>query len=196
MSNKLYGLLSCSTDPPGCGRGFMSVERMRFILNIEMHGVLVSTVSRQQITPDMKFTCDGMITKWIIGAFSNPLENQHPELQVWRNIGNNTYQKIDETFIEPATLIDNYSYSIYEYDSFSPIPIKSGDILGIFIPAADSSRLALLSENTDSPTNYYLPTGESSESPYDTFDIQSIPPVIEAEYWPMVTVEIGKNAFV
>ena len=167
---------------------------MRLILNIEMPEDLVSTESRQQITPDMKFTCDGMITKWIITAFAQPEENQRPELQVWRNIGNDIYQKINGTFIEPETLNHN---SIYEYDSFSPIPIKSGDILGIFIPAANSSRLALLSENTDSrPTNYYLTTGQSSESPYDTFDIQSIPPVIEAEYWPMVTVEIGKNVFV
>ena len=168
---------------------------MRLILGIELHGNVISTESRQQITPDMKFTCDGMITKWIITAFAQSEENQHPELQVWRNIGNDVYQKINGTFIEPATLIDN-SNSIYEYDSFSPIPIKSGDILGIFMPEADLSRLALLSENTDNPTNYYLPTGQSSESPHDTINIQSMSPVIEAEYWPMVTVDIGKNAFV
>ena len=185
MSNKLYGLLSCSTDPPGCGRGFMSVERMRLILDIELHGNLVSTESRQQITPDMKFTCDGMITKWIITAFAQSEENQHPELQVWRNIGNNTYQNINRTFIEPAILVDN-SNSIYEYDSFSPIPVKSGDILGIFIPPAALSRLVLLS---NSPTNYYLPTGQSNESPYDTINIL----VVEGEYWPIVTVEIGKK---
>ena len=168
---------------------------MRLILNIELHGYLLSTPNRQQITPDMKFMCDGMITKWIITAFAQSEENLRPELQVWRSIGNDVYQKINGTFIEPETLNDN-SNSIYEYDSFSPIPVKSGDILGIFMPAAASSRLALLSENTDSPTNYYLPTGESSEPPHGTFDIQSIPPVLEAEYWPMVTVEIGKNAFV
>ena len=158
---------------------------MRLILNIEMHGALASTPSRQQITPDMKFTCDGMITKWIITAFAQSEENQRPELQVWRNIGNDVYQKINGTFIEPATLNNNQN-SIYEYDSFSPIPVKSGDILGIFIPTAALSRLSLLSENTDNPTNYYLPTGISSESPHDIIDIQS---VIEAEYWPM---EIGK----
>ena len=162
---------------------------MRLILDIEMHRALVSAESRQQITPDMKFTCDGMITKWIIAAFPRSEENLHPELQVWRNISD-TYQKINGTLIEPATLNSN---SIYEYDSFSPIPIKSGDILGIFIPAANSSRLTLLSENTDSPTNYYLPTGTSSVSPHDTFDISFIPPVVEGEYWPMVTVEIGKK---
>ena len=168
---------------------------MRLILNIEQHGVLVSTESRQQITPDMKFTCDGMITKWIITASAQPEVNQHPELQVWRNIGNDVYQKINGTFIEPATLIDN-SNSIYEYNSFSPIPVKSGDILGIFIPASGSSQLALLSEITDSrPTNYYRPTGQSNESPYDTINILSLL-VVEGEYWPMVTVEIGKNAFV
>ena len=147
--------------------------------------------NRQQITPDMRFTCDGMITKWIIGASSQSDEDFLPELQVWRNIGNGVYQKINGTFIEPSA---SHSNSIYEYDGFSPIPIKWGDILGIFLPRRRSARLLLQSESTNSLTNYYISTDSSaSESPYDVIDIESGSQVREASYHPMVTVEIGKR---
>ena len=96
---------------------------------------------------------------------------------------------INGTIIEPLAVSES---RIYEYDDFSPMPFKSGDILGIFIPDAGQSQLIILSENADSPTNYYLSTGSSTESPYDMIDIQSTP-VMEERYWPMVSVEIGKK---
>ena len=61
---------TCPLDSPGCECGFMSVERMRILLSgLDSVGYGGIRDSRQQITPDMKFTCDGMITKWIIGAW-------------------------------------------------------------------------------------------------------------------------------
>ena len=137
----------------------------------------------------MKFTCDGMITKWIIGAnvFSNSF---YPELQVWRNIGNDMYQKRNGTFI---TIPTESSNRIYEYDNFSPIPFQAGDILGVFLPQNGSARLRLLSETTDSPTNYYLNTDNSaSHSPFDTIDIHSTQSLTSQAYHPLVSVEIGK----
>ena len=56
-----------TTDPPGCGCGFMSVERMRILRGLETVGSTTNPAQRRQITPDIKFTCDGMITKWIVG---------------------------------------------------------------------------------------------------------------------------------
>ena len=59
-------LFDCTADPPVCGCGFMSVERMRILLGWETVGSATNPDQRQQIIPDIKFTCDGMITKWII----------------------------------------------------------------------------------------------------------------------------------
>ena len=92
-----YLLCICTSDSPDCGCGLMSVERMNILLGLESVGYAVTTAQRQQITPAINFTCDGMITKWIIGAvwrgqFSE--ESLYPELQVWRNIGNDMYQMI------------------------------------------------------------------------------------------------------
>ena len=180
--------IMCSTlDPPGCGCGFMSVERMRLLLDLDSISNPTNTERRQQITPDMRFTCDGMITKWIIGAdwISDGFFN--PELQVWRNVGNDTYQKINGTVIDSTT--GNFN-RIYEYDSFSPIPVQAGDILGVFIPRTSFSRLGLLSENMNGPTNYYLETGLNV---YDMFDIQDT--LVQSQvYHPMVSVEFGKDS--
>ena len=164
---------------------------MRLLLRLDSVGGHINTQSRQQITPDIRFTCDGMITRWIVGADWNSEDNFYPELQVWRSSGNDTYQKINGTFLEFA---DSSSNGIYEYDNFSPIPFRAGDILGVFIPRTTISRLRLWSEDTDSPTNYYyLTTGDSvSESPYDMIDIQNTPMVMSGTYRPLVSVEIGE----
>lgn len=144
---------------------------------------------RQQITPDIKFTCDGMITKWIIGA-DYVFSTLFPELQVWRNIGNDVYQKINGTSIAIHNISSNH---IYEYVDFPPIPFQAGDILGVFIPQTESSRLALLSELSESPINYYITTDDTdSESPYDTIDLQNTPALLSQGYQPAVSVEIGK----
>ena len=170
----------------------MSVERIRLLLNLDSISNPLFTERRQQITPDMRFTCDGMITKWIIGANwgSGGDDTLYPELQIWRNIGNNTYQKISGTSITPIT--ENPD-RFYEYDAFPPIPVQTGDILGAFIPETSMSRLSLLSENLNTPVNYYLEiVASATESPYDVIDIQNMPSLRSHGYHPLVTVEIGK----
>ena len=166
---------------------------MRLLLGLDSIAGIVHTERRQQITPDMRFTCDGMITKWIIGAAwgSSDDDTLYPELQIWRNIGNDTYQKINGTFIEASMENTN---RLYEYDDFSPIPVQTGDILGAFIPRTSMSRLSLISEDMDTPINYYLETDSSvTESPYDMIDIQMMPSLEQLGYHPLVTVEIGKH---
>ena len=162
---------------------------MRILRELETVGSTTNPAQRQQITPDIKFTCDGMITKWIVGAGWDSSDSFYPELQVWRNIGNDKYQKINGTFITTPTENPNH---IYEYDNFSPIPFQAGDILGVFLPQTGNARLRLLSENTNSPTNYYLTTANSdSASPFDTIDIQSTQSLSSQAYHALVSVEIG-----
>ena len=180
----------CTADPPGCGCGFMSVERMRILRRLETVGSAINPDQRQQITPDIKFTCDGMITKWIIGANITLNSSFYPELQVWRNIGNDMYQKKNGTFITAPTENPN---RIYEYDNFSPIPFQAGDILGVFLPQLTTASLGLLSETTDSPTNYYLMSAEDTDdSTYDIIDLQNTESLFSQDYHPLVSVEIGK----
>ena len=141
---------------------------------------------RQQISPEMNFTCDGMITKWIIGADFNMSKIYNPELQIWRNIENRTYEKINGTMFE--TGISLFS-NIYEFDNFSPIPVKSGDILGIFLPPRPQAKLRLRSQNANSPTHYYLTTESSNTKLIDVGQSYLISSYTNQ---PLVSVEFSK----
>ena len=165
----------------------MSVERMRILLELNTVNQKNSYPQRQQITPDMRFTCDGWITKWIIGA-TMAGGSVNPEIQVWRNTSN-TYQKISGV---PIVIPDTNGIRRYEISNFHPIAIQAGDVLGVFLPPATSSRLTLLSEDTTSPTNYYLTTNSTdSESPYDMIDLENTPSLMSQGYHLLVTVEIS-----
>ena len=166
---------------------------MRLLLGLDSVGMHIDTEKRQQITPDIRFTCDGMITKWIVGADWIRGGDSYPELQIWRSSGNDMYQKINGTFL----VIDTESEDqVYEYDDFAPIPVQVGDILGVFVPHNGDSKLRLQAESEHGPTNYYIRIDNSGTvSPYGSIDLQQdTPQVSSSVYHPLVTVEIGKQS--
>ena len=187
-------ILALYSDPPGCGCGFMSVERIRILLRLDSVGEVVEQDRRQQITPDMKFTCDGIITKWIIGGQLFGDAAFSPELQLWREIGNDTYQKINGTLITIETESGDRIIGVYEYDNFPPIPFQAGDILGVFVPRKEGNKFTLKSEDGRGPTNYFINTGHDvTISPYDTIYLKQEAPQIQSEvYYPLITVEISE----
>ena len=155
-------------------------------INVDTAFHLVNPDERQQISPEMNFTCDGMITKWIIGAEFFMNRDLYPELQIWRNIANRTYEKINGTMFQFGISPFN---KIYELDNFPPIPVKSGDILGIFLPPHQQAELCLRSEDANSPTQYYLTT----DSP-DTklIDLEQSYLISSYTNLPLVSVEFSK----
>ena len=175
-------------DHSECESGFMSVENMYTLVGLGEVGRFTGYTRRQQITPNITFTCDGWITKWIIGALWDGGNMLFPELQIWRNDGNATYRKINGTFISVET---RNASSIYEYTNFSPIPFQAGDILGAFVPRGGLSKLRLRSERGRGHLNYYISTNvDTTESPYNSIDLFKT--VIRATYHPVVSVEISK----
>ena len=142
---------------------------------------------RQQISPDMKFTCDGYITKWTIMAEYVVSNSLYPEIQIWRGVNSTVYEKISGVSI---TIPIRQLSGVYEFGNFPPIAVKSGDILGISIPDRSSSRLQLLSDTTNSAIQYYIPTNHSSPSSYDVIDIRSNE-VTTSTYRPLISVDFG-----
>ena len=173
-------------DPPEFGSGFMSLVTMYALVGLGEVGRLIGYNRRQQITPSITFTCDGWITKWIIGALWDGENMLFPELQIWRKDGNNTFRKINGTFISVET---RNASLIYEYTNFPPIPFQAGDILGAFIPRGG---LRLRLEDDRSHLNYYIRTNvDATESPYDSIDLSETDG--SATYHPLVSVEISTN---
>ena len=158
----------------------MSELRMKVLLGLETVTLRSTGVFTQLITPDMRFTCNGMITKWIIAAIVNSNKTNTAELQLWRSTTNGVYQRINGTQIT----MTKSSLAVYEFDNFSPIPFQAGDILGLYLPRTNSIRI--YSENTTSTINYLIV--EHAES-YDTIDTTS---VRSAFYHLMVSVEISE----
>lgn len=173
----------------------MSIEKMRILLRLDSVGDVVRRHRRLQITPDMNFTCDGMITKWIIGARFWKYDTLFPELQLWRKIGNGSYHKINGTLLITETYSDN---RVYEYNNSPPIPFQAGDIVGLFIPSVWMSKTKLKFEDGHGPTNYFIDTNNSvSVSPYDTFDLHHNTTQIPSDvYHPLITVEISEWYYV
>ena len=56
---------------------------MHIILGLDVVGADLLRHKLQQVTPDIHFTCDGLITKWIVGAqFDSNEPLAFPEVQV------------------------------------------------------------------------------------------------------------------
>ena len=164
----------------------MSNATLSSLLGLKGVGRLGSRVQRQQITPDINFTFDGVITKWIIGAVrvDDPTLVPGPELQLWRNTGNDTFMKINGTLVTSET--SNSSF-IYEYSSFSPIQFQAGDVLGIFVPRWADLSLRLRSEIGYGPLNYFMSTERALMSPYDELQLSDLS---SETYHPLVSLEI------
>ena len=60
-------------------------------------GPISISLSQQFLTPDMRFTCNGMIIKWIIAANVNYDKPHTAELQLWRSTTNGVYKRINGT---------------------------------------------------------------------------------------------------
>ena len=83
------------------------------------------------------FTCNGYVTKWTVGAeyIGGPVPAQ---LQVWRKVNGtlDTYNKVQVFDLDTpsATIGDN----LYEFFLPSPVPVREGDILGLFNPCLNT----------------------------------------------------------
>ena len=84
----------------------------------------IRTHQRQQrIIPGINFTCNGTLTKWIIGAQSTVTEAtnpQYPQLQIWRRRwSSNTYDRTTFTNITALNATDDLN--VYEYIPNPPL---------------------------------------------------------------------------
>ena len=170
-------------DQQDCGCGFMSIDRIALLLSVQK----VSIGGRQQITPSMKITCHGMLTKWIIGADWNSSKKNlmFPQLQLWSETGEKTYKLVNHTHVQ--TRKKSYA-DIYEFELFPPITVEPGYVVGILIPPESGSKLLLKAERSLQPVTYYVSTIHTNFSCSN-----SEKNIISSDaYSPLVTVEIGK----
>ena len=155
----------------------------------------VSTINQWQLVfPDIKFTCNGIITKWIVGVKDDrDNNNEDPssptnswQLQVLWAIGEpNTYLQVDYTNI--GSLSGN---GLFNLTVDPPLEVKKGDVLGVYYHRM-TDRVSLYNQDTTVSQNYYYMGVDyrlSNPLTDDTFSVTSVP----VYYYPLVTVEIGE----
>ena len=146
--------------------------------------VLVSRPGQQRLFPDIRFTCNGFLTKWIFGAQTQASGGRMPELQIWRlNSGStNSYTKTNSSLITPNAV--SGSPNVHEYVPSTPLQFNVGDILGVHQPPMDDpSQLVMYYQANTGPVNYR----RNVNDPPNSFNAGS--PINQYDY-PLVSVEI------
>ena len=101
----------------------------------------------QWIFPNIRFTCNGSITSWKLRVDTTTMESDAvqrpiPQLSTWR--ARRLFEG-DTAFMRNSTTNESLSSvmregSVYEYVLSSPIPVQSGDIVGIKMPSNATER--------------------------------------------------------
>ena len=140
----------------------------------------------QFLYPEMLFSCNGFVTKWIFGA-ENRGDQYHPELQIWRQLSPNSYTKIGSSSVNAGTMIGT---NLYEFIPQTPLEFKEGDIFGAFIPLGVTSRGLVLSEQKGSgPINIHIGWFTSPPSKLHSSNFS-----FANNDFPLVTVELSNLA--
>ena len=138
---------------------------------------------QQRLFPDIKFTCNGLITKWIVGAQARTSGTRMPELQIWKNSGGNTFSKINSSLLIPNEIGNS---NVHEYTPDPPLMFQDGDILGVYQPRFSQSQLIVYYQDNTGPVNYRQ--SGFVDNPLSSFTYSGTP-ANEYDY-PLVSVEV------
>ena len=102
-----------------CTNGFNNVNDLLVALGLENRD------RQRHIIPDINFTCDHAITKWIVAGRWNDggMRDWYPDLQIWRSTGTNMFTKVGNTTLRVEGGSDTVTY--YEYSLTTPLNWRS-----------------------------------------------------------------------
>ena len=152
-------------------------------LEVNINSVVVRD-QQQRVFPDITFTCNGSITKWIVGAGTGVGSSPPSELQIWRRTGQD-YTKVGSTQLTAQNSTNDSN--VYEYIPPSPLVFQEGDILGVY--QRDGSSIVPYYQESTGPENLRQ-NGTVNSAP-----VNLTAPLQAAEHdYPLVTVVIGELA--
>ena len=162
----------------------MSVERVYALLELNT-AMRKDFDDRHMIFPHITFTCSGEVVQWIVAGKWDDDEEQYPELQIWRPSEGTAYMKLNSTSLSPDGREDD---DVYEYRADPPLPFQPGDVLGVWQPDKDDSKLRVRYYDNAGDSVYYYTEAAGNSGSFDT----TANGVIMDTGIPLVTVEIGK----
>lgn len=139
----------------------------------------------QYLYPDMIFSCNGTISKWIFGAIRGsgfrPLE-----FQIWHQLGSRRYVKTRFSSVTTGTKIGT---NLYEYIPQIPLVFHENEMFGVYVPDFHLSASVLYEQLSSGPVNLRVYTNQ----PLSTGNI-AFSTVLYNDF-PLVTVEYGKYLY-
>ena len=144
----------------------------------------------QRVFPDIHFTCNSTITRWIIGGKMGNSNVSFVELQLWQRTDGNTYMKRSFSTIYDFNTTENNN--LYHYFPNPPLEVHEGDVLGVFLPSDGESPLVMYYQLNSGPLNYGIRGGSAGSpagEPYMSLTIGS--PMPQNDY-PLVSVILGE----
>ena len=135
------------------------------------------------------FSCNGSLTKWIYGGepVSGNNRNDLPELQIWRQLGPNNYNKIGSSLVNANTMNGT---NLYEFIPQTPLQFQEGDIFGVHIPHSTQSLFHLYEQVRNGPLNERVNVN-NVDNPLSTIT-QALATDTNNDF-PLVTVEVSSK---
>ena len=178
------------TDAGHCANGFLDPTDLRdMTARLKIHNVTTKE-KEQRLFPNITFTCNGAITKWIVGAGNVNISNSdNSQLQIWRrgSSSNTTYNKIGASILIPN---ETSHPNVHEYIPNPPLEFQEGDILGVYQPDDTDNQLKLYYQENTGPLNYLRSNINPPPPSWFALDI----PTTQL-YYPLVSaiVSTGNN---
>lgn len=136
----------------------------------------------QAVFPGINFTCNGTITKWVVGATWKHGGTTFTELQIWRGSSDSQYTKVNSSNIMVASENDT---QVYVLDT--PLSFQEGDIFGYFQPSKMTSQTNMYLEITERTTIYY----DDDNTPSELFILDDSE--TDTKH-PLIAVTTGKDS--
>ncbi len=134
----------------------------------------------------MTFSCEGAVSKWIVGAEWVDGRTRYPEMQILRLIqpsgSLDTYEIVGRVELRITEEISN---EVYEYTVVTPMLFRAGDVIGMFEPNSAVSHIQLYFKEGQGLTNYFA-FGDVPFSPF-TLNLR------QDDVYPLIAVVIGKT---
>lgn len=138
-------------DPPMCSVGFLDKDTIISVSRTTQP--VVRSGGFQRIFPDINFSSNGSITKWILGGV-DIFGGNLPELQIWRLVGPQ-FIKVGATSFTPNATSNTNVHAMYPSP---PVEFQAGDVFGIFTPFDLNSSLTVLFQRFNGPANRLMIT--------------------------------------
>lgn len=167
----------------GCWNGLPGSEFISGLANATRR---VTFSQQQRLFPDIRWTCSGIVTRWVVAGEWNVEDWNMPVLQIWKGATSSSYL-VDSSLSPTKREVVEIADGVFEITPDHPMPFRNGYCLGLFHPPSAKLNIQY-SPGSAVDTTYYEDTGIFTIPPtlFSTFGSQ------QSTDQPLVYVETGE----